>query len=169
MAEPLQQRRQVVPANHLLQALGPRPVDPGDHEVWLGAARAVDAYRERWGLGRAAEPLGTAGTGPSLAALPADRLADHVRTERQLQAARTRLGLARARDGGARPRALTQRPRATGTVPARSRARRQELAPGRALVGRREPDLVHLLVRSEDERPSRSAVGHRVHREPLLS
>ncbi len=88
VAEPLQQRRRVVPANHLLSALGPRPVDPGDHEVWLGAARAVDSYRERWDLGRAAEPLGT----PSMAALPADRLADHVRTERQLQAARARLG-----------------------------------------------------------------------------
>ncbi len=25
---------------------GPRPVDPDDHEVWLGAARTVDAYRE---------------------------------------------------------------------------------------------------------------------------
>ncbi len=92
VAEPLQQRRRVVPANHLLQALGPRPVDPGDHDVWLGAARAVDAYRERWGLGRAAEPLGTPDTGPSLAALPAARLADHLRTERQLRAARTRLG-----------------------------------------------------------------------------
>ena len=84
VAEPVLQRRQVVPANHLLQALGPRPVDPGEHEVWLGAARAVDAYRERWGLGRAAEPLGTA-AGTGLAALPADRLADHVRTERQLR------------------------------------------------------------------------------------
>ena len=63
VAEPLLQRRTVVPANHHLRALGPRPVDPDDHAVWLGAARALDAYRDRWGLahregpaGRAAEP-----------------------------------------------------------------------------------------------------------------
>ena len=51
VAEPLQQRRTVVPANRHLRALGPRPVDPDDHAVWLGAARALDAYRERWGHG----------------------------------------------------------------------------------------------------------------------
>ena len=32
------QRRTVVPANHHLRALGPRPVDPDDHAVWRGAA-----------------------------------------------------------------------------------------------------------------------------------
>jgi hypothetical protein len=89
VAEPFQPRRTVVPANHQLRLLGPRPVDPGDHEVWRGAARAVDAYRERWGLGQGAEPLGTP---PSLAALPAARLADHLRTEREVATARARLG-----------------------------------------------------------------------------
>ena len=49
VAEPLQQRRSVVPANHHLRALGPRPVDPDDHAVWVGAARALDAYREQVG------------------------------------------------------------------------------------------------------------------------
>ncbi len=89
VAEPLQQRRTVVPANHHLRALGPRPVDPDDHAVWLGAARALDAYRDKWGLARAAAPLGEA---PNLAALPVQRLADHIRTEREVTAARTRLG-----------------------------------------------------------------------------
>jgi conjugative relaxase-like TrwC/TraI family protein len=89
VAEPLQQRRTVVPANHHLRALGPRPVDPDDHAVWLGAARALDAYRDKWGLVRAAAPLGDA---PNLAALPAQRLADHIRTEREVTAARVRLG-----------------------------------------------------------------------------
>jgi conjugative relaxase-like TrwC/TraI family protein len=89
VAEPLQSRRTVMPANHHLRVLGPRPVDPDDHEVWRGAARAIDAYRDRWGLGQSAEPLGAP---PSLAALPAARLADHVRTERELAAARARLG-----------------------------------------------------------------------------
>jgi hypothetical protein len=92
VAEPLHQRATAIPANHLLRALGPRPVDPDAHEVWLGAAHAIDAYRDRWGLGRAVEPLGTSGTPPSLASLPTTRLADHVRTERQLQVARAQLG-----------------------------------------------------------------------------
>jgi conjugative relaxase-like TrwC/TraI family protein len=89
VAEPLLQRRTVVPANHHLRALGPRPVDPDDHAVWLGAARTLDAYRDRWGLAHARAPLGEA---PNLALLPARRLADHIRTEREVAAARARLG-----------------------------------------------------------------------------
>ena len=49
VGEQLHQRRAVVPANHQLRALGPRPVDPDDHGVWLGAARTLDAYREQVG------------------------------------------------------------------------------------------------------------------------
>jgi conjugative relaxase-like TrwC/TraI family protein len=92
VAEPLQQRRTVVPANRHLGALGPRPVDPDDHTVWLGAARALDAYRDRWGHAHTAEPLGATSPSPSLASLSPSRLADHIRTERQLAAARARLG-----------------------------------------------------------------------------
>jgi hypothetical protein len=89
VAEPLRQRRTVVPANRHLHALGPRPIDPDDHAVWLGAARALDAYRGRWGLAHAQAPLGDA---PNVARLPARRLADHIRTERVVEAARARLG-----------------------------------------------------------------------------
>jgi hypothetical protein len=89
VAEGLMTRRSVTPANHHLRALGPRPVDPAGHETWLTAARAIDAYRERWGVERSAEPLGTDRT---LSSLPAARLADHLRVERQLDAARLRLG-----------------------------------------------------------------------------
>jgi conjugative relaxase-like TrwC/TraI family protein len=89
VAEPLQQRRTVVPANHHLRALGPRPVDPDDHAVWVGAARALDAYRERWGDAHQRAP---GGESPNLARLPARRLADHIRTEREVAAARARLG-----------------------------------------------------------------------------
>ena len=92
VAEPLHQRRAVAPGHHALRALGPRPVEPGDHEVWLGAARAIEAYRERWDVGRAAEPLGVDGTHASLAALPPARLADHLRTTRAVDEARARLG-----------------------------------------------------------------------------
>ena len=91
VAEPLHQRRAVVPANHLLRALGPRPLDPGDHELWVGAACALDAYRCRWGLARSPEPLG-ADSPASLASLSGAQLADHVRTARQLEAVRARLG-----------------------------------------------------------------------------
>jgi hypothetical protein len=89
VGEPLQQRRTVVPANHHLRALGPRPVDPEDHAVWLGASRALDDYRDRWGLAHERAP---GGESPNLAGLPALRLADHIRTERAVAAARTRLG-----------------------------------------------------------------------------
>jgi conjugative relaxase-like TrwC/TraI family protein len=89
VAEPLQQRRTVVPANHHLRVLGPRPVDPDDHAVWLGAARALDDYRDRWGLALERAP---GGESRNLAGLPALHLADHIRTERAVAAARARLG-----------------------------------------------------------------------------
>ncbi len=88
VAEDLLTRRSVVPAGEHLRALGPRPVDPADHETWLGAARAIEGYRERWGIERVAEPLGT----EALSSLPAARLADHLRVARQLDAARVSLG-----------------------------------------------------------------------------
>jgi conjugative relaxase-like TrwC/TraI family protein len=88
VAEELMARRTVVPAPHHLRALGPRPVEPAGHETWLTAARTIDAYRERWGLGPETEPLGTDRT----SSLPAARLADHLRVSRQLDAARMRLG-----------------------------------------------------------------------------
>ena len=93
VAEPLHQRREVVPAGHLLRALGARPLNPGDHEVWVGAAAAIDRYRTRWGLERSADPLGLPGSSSGLATLPAARLADHLCTTRHVQAARSRLGL----------------------------------------------------------------------------
>jgi conjugative relaxase-like TrwC/TraI family protein len=105
VAEPLHARRAVVPANHLLHALGPRPTDAGAHDVWVEAAHAIDAYRERWRVddvdrahpsdcadrfNRAGDPLGPVA---NLAALPVARLADHVRTTRLLDSARARLGV----------------------------------------------------------------------------
>jgi hypothetical protein len=94
VAEPLHPRRSVVPDNHLVQALGPRPLDPADHDVWVGAARVLDDYRGRWGLERSAEPLGL-DDGAGMAALPPARLADHLRTARHLDEARARLGCRR--------------------------------------------------------------------------
>jgi hypothetical protein len=114
VAEPLYARRAVVPANHLLRALGPRPADAGAHDVWVEAAHAIDSYRERWcvddvdhadraeraeraelarrldRLDRSSDPLGPV---RNLASLPAARLADHVRTTRLLDTARARLGV----------------------------------------------------------------------------
>jgi conjugative relaxase-like TrwC/TraI family protein len=91
VAEPLRQRRDALPRAHHLRALGPRPVDPVEHEVWVGAAQTIEAYRERWGVQRsAAEPLGVGRD--ALAALPTARLADHLTTLRQIDVARVRLG-----------------------------------------------------------------------------
>jgi len=92
VAEPLHQRRDVVPGNHLLRALGPRPLNPADHALWVGAAEVLDAYRGRWGLDRATEALGAPGSPSALSGLPAARLADHIRTARHLEAVRSRLG-----------------------------------------------------------------------------
>ena len=92
VAEPLHQVRAVVPAAHHLRALGARPVDPVDHEVWVDAAAAIDAYRVRWGVGRSPEPLGTDPSPSGLASLPTLRLADHIRLARRLEVARSRLG-----------------------------------------------------------------------------
>ena len=89
VAEALHSRAAVVPGNHLQRTLGPRPVDPAAHGVWIGAAQAIDGYRARWGIERSSvEPLGAS----PLAALPGDRLADHVRTTRRIDEARVRLG-----------------------------------------------------------------------------
>jgi conjugative relaxase-like TrwC/TraI family protein len=89
VAERLHSRAAVVPGNHLQRTLGPRPVDPAAHGVWMDAAKAIDGYRARWGIERSSEePLGAS----PLAALPADRLADHVRTTRRIDEARLRLG-----------------------------------------------------------------------------
>ncbi len=75
------------------RASGARPVDPVDHEVWVGAAAVIDRYRARWGLERSVDPLGLPARPAGLATLPASRLADHLRTTRHLEAARSRLGL----------------------------------------------------------------------------
>jgi hypothetical protein len=88
VAEPLHPRRLVVPGGHLLRALGPRPLQPDAHEAWVGAARAVEAYRLRWGLGASVEPLGASG---SLASAPHERLVDHLRVTHQVEAVRARL------------------------------------------------------------------------------
>jgi conjugative relaxase-like TrwC/TraI family protein len=94
VAEPLHARREVLPAPHLLSALGPRPTTSAGHDVWLDAAHAIDAYRTRWGL--QAAPVSEA-LGPqdrdALARLPAARLADHLRTARHVDVARARLGV----------------------------------------------------------------------------
>jgi conjugative relaxase-like TrwC/TraI family protein len=91
VAEPLHQRRAVVPANHLVSVLGPRPVDPDDHELWVGAAHAIEEYRVRWALVGSREPLGV-GVSSSLSSLSTARLADHVRTVHHLESVRARLG-----------------------------------------------------------------------------
>jgi conjugative relaxase-like TrwC/TraI family protein len=90
VAEERLTRRSVVPAPHLVEALGPRPLDPAGHATWVGAARAIDAYRGRWGIRGGAEPLGVGRNG--LSSLPPAQLADHLRVTRELDVARQTLG-----------------------------------------------------------------------------
>ncbi|MGO9455849.1 MAG: MobF family relaxase [Acidimicrobiales bacterium] len=86
----------VVPAAHLLSALGPRPGSPRLLETWHDGADAVARYRARWGVTDRSRPLGTEGSGAVLAAMGTQRLADHLATTRRLEAARRELG----REGG---------------------------------------------------------------------
>lgn len=89
--------RSVVPGNHLLGVLGPRPVKPVDHAVWREAARVVDDYRARWNVTRwsdapGCDALGTDRLVSGIASLPTERLVDHLQTSRHLEVARQRLG-----------------------------------------------------------------------------
>jgi len=90
VAEPLHARRAAVPGPHLLGALGPRPVDPPSHEVWVEAAGVIESYRERWGVRGSAEPLGV--PRDAMAGLAPARLAHHLTALRQVELARARLG-----------------------------------------------------------------------------
>jgi conjugative relaxase-like TrwC/TraI family protein len=91
VAEPAHAPRGLVPGDHLLAALGPRPVEVNDHRVWQAGAQAIEAYRRQWGVTRSADALG-AGPECRLSAFPAARLADHVRTERTVEVTRQQLG-----------------------------------------------------------------------------
>jgi hypothetical protein len=91
VAEAAQARRGVVPGDHLLTALGPRPVSAEEHEVWRGGARAIEDYRRQWGVTRSVDALGVA-PGCGVSSLPAARLADHLRTTRTIDVTRQRLG-----------------------------------------------------------------------------
>jgi conjugative relaxase-like TrwC/TraI family protein len=92
VAEEIRTLRSVVPGGHLFNALGPRPIDPVDHAVWREAARAIDAYRGRWQVGPGVDVLGTDSLRSGIASLPTDRLVEHLRTARQIEGARQRLG-----------------------------------------------------------------------------
>ncbi len=97
VAEDTRTLRSVVPASHLLGALGPRPVDPVDHTVWREAAHAVDDYRARWNVTRGSDALGTDRLVSGISSLPTQRLVDHLQTTRRVEVARQRLGWHEAR------------------------------------------------------------------------
>ena len=92
VAEDVHPLRRVVPGGHLLDALGPRPVDPVDHAVWREAAGVIDAYRSRWGVPQGIDALGAAAMPSGISSLPTPRLVDHLHAARSVEAARQRLG-----------------------------------------------------------------------------
>jgi conjugative relaxase-like TrwC/TraI family protein len=92
VAEPLHRRADVVPGGHLVQVLGPRPLEPRAHEVWHDAARAIEGYRRRWGLTRAPDAFGLGDPPRQASMFGAARLADHLRTMHAVDVARARLG-----------------------------------------------------------------------------
>jgi conjugative relaxase-like TrwC/TraI family protein len=77
----------VLPAPHLLRALGPRPVESAGQPIWRMAAGAIERYRARWGVS-GPEPLERS----TLGAMPARRLADHLEATRTVRDALARLG-----------------------------------------------------------------------------
>jgi hypothetical protein len=78
----------VVPGPHLLRALGPRPLDVGQHALWLEGARSINAYRARWRV-VGPETLGASHCQPGWST---DRMVDHLRTADVMESARARLG-----------------------------------------------------------------------------
>lgn len=53
------------PPSHLLERLGPVPSAGADRDLWYRAARSVESYRERWGVGDVANELGTPAGSPA--------------------------------------------------------------------------------------------------------
>ena len=92
VAEDIRPLRRVVPGGYLLAALGPRPVNPRDHQVWLDAAHVIDGYRRRWEVTKSADALGLDRLSSGIASLSSDRLVDHLRAAQRLEVARQRLG-----------------------------------------------------------------------------
>ncbi len=92
VAEDVRTLRSVVPGGHLLEALGPRPVQPADHAVWRDAAKVIDDYRARWGVPRGSDALGTDDRACGISSLPTARLVHHLETTRHIEVARQRLG-----------------------------------------------------------------------------
>jgi hypothetical protein len=92
VAEDIRSLRSVVPGSHLLAALGPRPVDPADHETWRNAAHAIDQYRNRWDVRDRSDVLGVDALHSGISSLPTDRLVDHLRVTRHIEVARQQLG-----------------------------------------------------------------------------
>jgi conjugative relaxase-like TrwC/TraI family protein len=92
VAEDRRTLRSVVPGAHLLDTLGPRPVNPVDHEVWRDAAHAIDDYRRQWGVGKGGDALGADSLPSGISSLPTERLIHHLQTTRHIEAACQRLG-----------------------------------------------------------------------------
>jgi hypothetical protein len=92
VAEDSRTLRSVVPGPHLLDTLGPRPVNPVDHEVWRDAAHAIDDYRRQWGVGKGGDALGADSLPSGISSLPTERLIHHLQTTRHIEAACQRLG-----------------------------------------------------------------------------
>jgi conjugative relaxase-like TrwC/TraI family protein len=97
VAEDSRTLRSVIPGPHLLATLGPRPLDPVDHEVWRHAARAIDDYRVHWGVTNAGEALGGDALPSGISSLPTERLIEHLQTARHIETACQRLGWRPAR------------------------------------------------------------------------
>ena len=92
VAEDSRTLRSLVPGGHLLATLGPRPLDPVDHEVWRDAARAIDDYRRHWGVTKAGDALGGDALPSGISSLPTERLIEHLQTARHIETACQRLG-----------------------------------------------------------------------------
>jgi conjugative relaxase-like TrwC/TraI family protein len=107
---------EVSPPGYLARELGPRPSAPADRAAWREAARVVESYRERWGVGDPDRALGARGD----------------------QSARaTSLEQRRQRDAAARVLDAAQRRLDPGRATGRSLEQRHELEPAsRTGVGR---------------------------------
>ncbi len=185
VAEERLTRRSVVPAPHVVAALGPRPLDPASHATWVGAAgdrrvsRALgdpERCRTRTAGRRPQRPFvaaaGAARRSPTGDAT-ARRGAPNVGSAGAVRVgARAGTVMVTATDA---TRATTQRPRPGDSLSAArpftswTRDGPTSSRQGEQAWAGVERDVGELLVRPEHERTTRHATGHGVDGESGLA
>ncbi len=91
VAEPRGTLGVLMPSEHVLRALGPRPSSAAAQPLWRGTAAAVESYRRRWGVDDPQRALGP-GPGEGGRTMEARQVVERHAVERELDRTCRRLG-----------------------------------------------------------------------------